>query len=235
MTLEFPQTVGVNVRAGRTDQPMESPLVTRAQLAQSRSRQRREELLDAAIELFAEGGSRMVTHRAVARRAGLPAATTTYYFASIQDLLREALAAHLQQWTATLAALTDVDLGPKIGLDETTDLVGHIFAERGPEAAALELSIFLAATRDPALRDSATETLRELERLVIRVLSRLGLEDPESLAASIITVITGTALRRQSGQYSEKDEARMMAKTIRDLIAAHVLGEEKIAAVLRSD
>ena len=49
----------------------------------------------ATIELFAEGGSRMVTHRAVARRAGLPPATTTYYFASIEDLLREALAAHI--------------------------------------------------------------------------------------------------------------------------------------------
>jgi DNA-binding transcriptional regulator YbjK len=213
---------------------MESHLVTRAQLAQGRSRQRRDELLDAAIELFAEGGSRMVTHRAVARRAGLPPATTTYYFASIEDLLREALAAHIQQWTATLAALTDVDLGLKIGRDEAAGLVSHVFAERGPEVAALELSIYLAATRDPALRDSATESLRELERLVVRVLSRVGLDDAEPLAASIITVIAGTALRRQSGQYSEKDEALKMTATIRNIVAAHLLGEEKIAAALRS-
>jgi DNA-binding transcriptional regulator YbjK len=209
---------------------MESQVVTRAQLAQGRSRQRRDELLDAAIELFAEGGSRMVTHRAVARRAGLPPATTTYYFASIEDLLREALAAHIQQWTSTLAALTDVDLG--VGPDEATDLVSRVFAERGPEVAALELSIYLAATRDPALRDSATESLQELERLVVRVLARLGLEGAEPLAASIIALIAGTALRRQSGQYSEKDEARMMTAAIRNLVAAHVLGEEKIAALL---
>src|SRR5688572_23024346 len=50
-------------------------MATRAQLAQGRSRQRREELLAAAIELFAEGGSRAATHRAVARPAGLPPAT----------------------------------------------------------------------------------------------------------------------------------------------------------------
>ena len=208
-------------------------MVTRAQLAQGRSRQRRDELLDAAIELFAEGGSRMVTHRAVARRAGLPPATTTYYFASIEELLREALAAHIQQWTTTLAALTDVDLGLKIGLDDATDLVSHVFAERSPDVAARELSIFLAATRDPALRDSATESLRELERLVVRVLARLGVEGAEPLAASIIAVIAGTALRRQTDQYTEKDEARMMTLAIRDLVAAHVLGEEKVAAVLR--
>ena len=208
--------------------------MTRAQLAQGRSRQRRDELLDAAIELFAEGGSRMVTHRAVAGRAGLPPATTTYYFASIKDLLREALATHIQQWTATLAALTDVDLGLTIGRNEATNLVDRVFAQRGPEIAAMELSIYLAATRDPALRDSATESLRELEKLVVRVISRLGLEGAEPLAASIIALIAGTALRRQSGQYSEKDEARMMTAAIRDLVAAHLLGEEKIAAALRS-
>ena len=208
--------------------------MTRAQLAQGRSRQRRDELLDAAIELFAEGGSRMVTHRAVAGRAGLPPATTTYYFASIQDLLREALATHIQQWTATLAALTDVDLGLTIGRNEATNLVDRVFAQRGPEIAAMELSIYLAATRDPALRDSATESLRELEKLVVRIISRLGLEGAEPLAASIIALIAGTALRRQSGQYSEKDEARMMTAAIRDLVAAHLLGEEKIAAALRS-
>ena len=58
-------------------------MATRAQLTQGRSRQRRDELLAATIELFAEGGSRAVTHRAVARRAGLPPATTTYYFSSM--------------------------------------------------------------------------------------------------------------------------------------------------------
>ncbi len=212
---------------------MESQLVTRAQLAQGRSRQRRDELLTATIELFAEGGSRMVTHRAVARRAGLPPATTTYYFASIEELLREALAAHIEQWTADLAALTDLDLGAKIGLDDATGLVSHVFAQRGPEVAALELSIFLAATRDPALRDSATEALRQFEQLAVRVLSRLGVDGAEPLAASIIAIIAGTALRRQSGQYTEQEEARLMTRAVRDLIAAYVLGEEKVAALLK--
>ena len=175
----------------------------------------------------------MVTHRAVARRAGLPPATTTYYFASIEDLLREALAAHIQQWTDTLTALTDVDLGLTTGRSEATDLVSRVFAERGPEVAATELSIFLAATRDPALRESATESLRVLERLVVRVLARLGLEDGQALAASIIAIIAGTALRRQTRQYSEQEEARMMTAAIRSLVAAHLLGDEAIAAALR--
>jgi DNA-binding transcriptional regulator YbjK len=212
---------------------MESPVVTRAQLAQGRSRQRRDELLAATIELFAEGGSRAVTHRAVARRAGLPPATTTYYFASIQDLLREALAAHIQQWTSDLADLTDLDPDPAISLDDATDLVSHVFAQRGPEVAALELSIYLAATRDPALRDATTGALEQFEALAVRILSRLGVKNGEPLAASIIALVAGTALRRQSGQYTEEHEARQMTAAIRNLIAAHILGDEKVAAVLR--
>jgi AcrR family transcriptional regulator len=212
---------------------MESHVVTRAQLAQGRSRQRRDELLAATIELFAEGGSRAVTHRAVARRAGLPPATTTYYFASIQELLREALAAHIQQWTSDLADLTDLDAGPPISLDDATNLVSHVFAQRGPEVAAIELSIYLAATRDPALRDAATQVLVQFEVLAVRILARLGVPNGEPLAASIIALVAGTALRRQSDQYTEEQEARQMTKAIRNLIAAHILGDDKVNDLLK--
>jgi len=41
---------------------------------QERSRQRREALLRATIELLGETGAKSVTHRAVAERAGLPLA-----------------------------------------------------------------------------------------------------------------------------------------------------------------
>ncbi len=209
-------------------------MATRAQLAQGRSRQRREELLAAAIELFAEGGSRAVTHRAVARAAGLPPATTTYYFASIQDLLREALAAHMQQWMTDLENLTRLDPGDLgFGLDDGTTLVNQVFGQRTPEIARLHLAIFLAATQDPALRDAATEALRSFEQLAVRVLSRFGVEKPDALAAAVIALIAGSAFRRQCDQYSDHEEARILSTAIRGLVAAHVLGEEKVTRALK--
>ena len=208
-------------------------MVTRAQLSQGRSRQRREELLAAAIELFAEGGSRAVTHRAVARAAGLPPATTTYYFASIQDLLREALAAHMQQWMTDLENLTRLDPGDLgFGLDDGTSMVSQVFGQRTPDVARLHLAIFLAATQDPALRDTATEALRSFEQLGARVLSRLGVPEPDALAAAVIALIAGSAFRRQCDQYSDHEEARILSSAIRGLVAAHVLGEEKVARAL---
>jgi AcrR family transcriptional regulator len=53
---------------------------------------RREALLDATLALVGELGADAVTHRRVAGRAGLPLASTTYWFDSKEQLLTEALA-----------------------------------------------------------------------------------------------------------------------------------------------
>src|SRR5580698_3447170 len=83
-------------------------MVTGLQPTQERSRVRREALLRAALELISEGGTRAVTHRAVSARAGLPPASTTYYFESIQQLTQEALRLHVAERVAELQALSDV-------------------------------------------------------------------------------------------------------------------------------
>lgn len=203
-------------------------MATRAQLSQERSRLRRDELLAAAIELFAEGGSRAVTHRAVAARAGLPSATTTYYFESIDRLIQEALAAHVTRWIRELDRLVDTDPSRPVDLDRTVGFVAAVFARRGPEAAAVELSIFLAVARHPRLQDLASQAVASLEHLMTVMLGRAGVVDPGEVAAGIAALIGGTALRRQSGRYSEEAEALTLTKTIRDLVAAHVLGTELV-------
>ena len=52
---------------------------------------RRYALVSAAADLLCEGGFDAVRHRAVARRAGLPLASTTYYFSSLDDLIAKAV------------------------------------------------------------------------------------------------------------------------------------------------
>ncbi|GAB3129695.1 TetR family transcriptional regulator [Tsukamurella serpentis] len=53
---------------------------------------RRAALVAAAGELLVEGGFESVRHRAVADRAHIPLAATTYYFESLGDLLANAVA-----------------------------------------------------------------------------------------------------------------------------------------------
>jgi DNA-binding transcriptional regulator YbjK len=207
-------------------------MASRAQLTQERSRLRRDELLTAAIELFAQGGARAITHRAVAARAGLPPATTTYYFASIDELIREALGAHITRWSAELDALASVDISADVSLDAATEHLSSVFAQRGPEVAALKLSIFLAAAREPQLHDVAGAALRSLERLAIAILTKLGVGDSEEIAAGVVALIAGTALRRQSGVYSEREEARFLTASIRNLVAAHAIGPDEVSRAL---
>ena len=52
---------------------------------------RRQALVAAAAQLLSEGGFDAVRHRAVAERAGLPLASTTYYFSSLDELIAAAV------------------------------------------------------------------------------------------------------------------------------------------------
>src|SRR2546430_16849795 len=52
---------------------------------------RRQALVEAAATLLVEGGFDAVRHRAVAERAGLPLASTTYYFESLDELVTAAV------------------------------------------------------------------------------------------------------------------------------------------------
>lgn len=207
-------------------------MATRAQLSQERSRQRREELLAAAIELFAEGGARSVTHRAVAARAGLPPATTTYYFESIDDLIRDALASHVVSWTSGLDDLATSSAEVSATLELGAKYVASVFAQRSPEIGALELSVYLASCREPQLRALAAEAVRRLETIAAGMLERIGIAEPGDLPASIVALIVGTAVRRQSGVHDDEVEARLLAGASRALISAHLLGEDAVNRAL---
>lgn len=205
---------------------------TRARLSQDRSRLRREELLGAAIALFAEGGARAITHRAVASRAGLPPATTTYYFTSIEELIDEAVSRHLGIWLQDLRALASAPVEADITLDDADGLISAVFAVRSTEVVGLQLAIYLAAARNSELRPKAGEALDALEILVAKVLGHLGVIGAESLARSVVAVITGSAIGRLTQRHTNDEETAMLLHSIRGLIAAALLGDDEVAAKL---
>src|SRR4051794_41347113 len=65
----------------------------------ARGAQRRSALIEAAAGLLLEEGLAAISHRAVAARAGLPLASTTYYFASADDLRDEGLRHPAEAWS----------------------------------------------------------------------------------------------------------------------------------------
>src|SRR5262249_59005138 len=71
-------------------QPRRRSLSTPSAPARSeRGAAKRRRILEATLAIVGREGAGAVTHRAVAREAGVPLAATTYYFSSRHDLLAE--------------------------------------------------------------------------------------------------------------------------------------------------
>ncbi len=78
----------------------------------ARGAQRRTALVTAAADLVIEHGLGALSHRVVAARAGLPLASTTYYFTSADDLRDEALS-HIAEESIACAAAALATLPPR--------------------------------------------------------------------------------------------------------------------------
>jgi AcrR family transcriptional regulator len=68
----------------------------------SENRSIRDKVLAAAVQLFAEYGYHAATMRAIARIAGIQAASIYYHYASKQSLLVEIMETHMRQLNANL-------------------------------------------------------------------------------------------------------------------------------------
>ncbi len=155
--------------------------------ATARGERRREELAEAACDLLAEEGFGAVSHRAVARRAGLPLASTTYYFASREELVAEALARLGERWLARGRVRADAPgastaeraVGAVAGTDVRDELV--TFYER-----------YVQAARTPAYAEVVRGWTAEVTALVAATLERGG-EDPGA-ARRVVALVDGLLL-----------------------------------------
>lgn len=115
---------------------------------------RRARIAEAAIEVVAQRGIDGVTHRAVAAAAGVPLGSTTYHFATLDDLLEVALVAAadknvraLKEWEAGLPA--DADFAAALA-----DLVMGYVNEQY-RATVVEYDLYVAALHRPRLRKAS--------------------------------------------------------------------------------
>ena len=109
---------------------------------------RREALLEAVLQLVADVGADAVTHRRVAEVAGLPLASTTYWFASKEHLLTAALELAKANITVNTIApgFTETDMFAKVPANIQEQIKARIPVGRfaHPEEIAKAV-IFLAA------------------------------------------------------------------------------------------
>lgn len=162
---------------------------------------RRRELTEAASALLTEGGFDAVRHRAVAERAGLPLASTTYYFDSLDDLVAAAVE-HQGRAELARSARRWRELGDQQRTVEgTAELVlEHLLGPRQPDAesdyeAVLSRYERLVGTgRRPFLRPLMREMGGEMDSLLLDVLSVCGFAGDQQSVDRIVALVDGTVL-----------------------------------------
>jgi DNA-binding transcriptional regulator YbjK len=113
---------------------------------------RRAAIVEATLRVIGERGADAVTHRAVAAAAGVPLASTTYYFASKDELVREAFALAIERSLALVEAHAAGVDGPVV--DRLVALAEAQLEDPGAPLAA-QFELMLEAGRRPQLRDLA--------------------------------------------------------------------------------
>lgn len=146
---------------------------------------RRQRILAATMSLLRRGGVGAVTARGVAEEAGVPVGSVSYYFESVQSLLREAARgiveiriAALDQWAQGVTSAT----APRRLAELICSHITH-----GRDVTVLAYELYVLGLRDPEVRlisEQVTESLR----------SHLALFVPPERAAGLAALADGLQL-----------------------------------------
>jgi DNA-binding transcriptional regulator YbjK len=160
---------------------------------------RRGELLEAAIRLIGAHGIDAVTHRAVAAAAGVPAASTSYYFRSKDELIHEALrtladreiALLRERRTALGAAVTDLD----VTTEALAAWIEEQLAPPGRVAMLAQYHLQLEAARRPEAREILEAWKHGTDDLAETAMRSLGARDVRTAGILLVCAIDGLRLR----------------------------------------
>lgn len=182
---------------------------------------RREALLDAVLEVVADVGVDAVTHRRVAEVAGLPLASTTYWFDSKEHLLAAALERAAERDIERLRAFLSDAAGPA-----TDPLATVVRAILGPIEESTQTcrtwllatyALMLEAARRPALRAVTTPWTDAYLEALAPLLEAAGSSHPRSDAELLLAATDGLLVEQLAS-----DDASDLAPRLRRLADALV-------------
>jgi DNA-binding transcriptional regulator YbjK len=187
---------------------------------------RRRALLEAAAEVVAERGVGGATHREIARRAGVPLSTTSYFFASIDELVLEALRIFQAELLAQIEDLQTRTASQRLTPVQAVDaLLGVLLAEPASRIVA-QFEGYLEAARRPEQRPSVASVIEAFERLAESMLTAAGAQRPAEGARAFVALIYGFALHRVAWPRPRGDRAALR-RAMLDLFLLQLLDNEE--------
>src|SRR5690349_16825303 len=159
---------------------------------------RRAALVEAAAALLVEGGFDAVRHRAVAERAGLPLASTTYYFESLDELVTAAVEHHgrgeLERVKRCLDELATRERDPDTLVELVLELLLGPPSDRDAESVLGRYERLVATGRRPYLRPLSRSLGAELRDLLKEIFIRSGADVDDRRVEQLISIVDGAVL-----------------------------------------
>jgi DNA-binding transcriptional regulator YbjK len=170
-----------------------------ARRAQGRGRARRERLIEVTIELVAREGIDAVTHRRVAELAQVPLGSTTYYFASREEMLVEALKAFGRQEIAAIRARLAELLTHKPSrrryVDGLVDFLAPQLTDYHWQTVA-QYALLCEAARRPELEPVAREWNQAWWAVLEELFQALKVPNPGLEARMLLAMLDGFLLEQ---------------------------------------
>ena len=170
-----------------------------------RGRERRQALLETTLRVIGEEGVDAVSHRRIAELAEVPLGSTTYWFASRQEMLTEALEhfarGEIENLRHALAGVLDRRMSRARLVDEFTDFLLHQLGETRWRTRA-QYSLLQEAGRVPELEPVCREWTAAWHEVLSEVFASLGAKSPELEARMFLPLLDGLLV----GQLAVPDE-----------------------------
>ena len=165
--------------------------------------ERKQAILDAAVELIAENGTEPLSHRAAARRAGVPDSAPSYYFDSIEELTLEAFRAATRSFVERIEALrAEVEQSAL-----TPEAAIRAYVAGAPSAARetrLQFEAYLYATKHPEVRREVEAAIDAMTAAAAGVIRAIGREDLVWAAPIVVAFVDGFTIQQlvRPGDYT---------------------------------
>ncbi|MGW0517875.1 TetR/AcrR family transcriptional regulator [Crossiella sp. NPDC003009] len=193
---------------------------TRHSASTPKGERRRHALIEAAAALLAEGGFDAIRHRAVAERAELPLASTTYYFSSLDELVAAAVE-HGSRAELNAARQCLDDLAGRdhpLCADDLVELVldlllGRLSRDGGLEPVLLRYERLVGSARRPFLTDLMRGLGEELTALLTELFAHSGTPVDRPRLDVLVALVDGAVVNALiESNPDPRDAARRMLR-----------------------
>jgi DNA-binding transcriptional regulator YbjK len=188
--------------------------------------ERRRQLLEATLRILSTRGAAYVTHRNVAAEANVPIAATTYYFASKDELIKEAFRLHAEMETQRVVSAAKA-IDSALTVDQLADqLADFVYDGLHSSRSSLvsEYELLLQSARRPELEEFARIFFDTVREALADIVSEIGSDAPDADVRLIMAVLAGL----------EVDNLATPSTAI-DLDELRVLTRRLLRALLRSE